>query len=282
MRDDPLAAVESRKERDDVEAAARVLEGTSRTARGNLKQKRFPEVLGQLYRWKATGALLLRRDRVKKIVYLREGYPIFVKSNLLSECLGRVLVREKMISEEECERSLALMKRQGGRQQGTVLIELGVISPHNLVYGLQLQLEEKLFDIFVWTDGDYQFSPRIDIPPQAVHLDMSLATIIYEGVRRRFSPKMSHDLLAPFTESYLAIHEDPLHRFQEISLEADERALVALVDGRRTMTEIIDRSKLPREVAEQLIYALFAAEMIQPVNKRATSRCAGSSAIAFT
>jgi DNA-binding response OmpR family regulator/curved DNA-binding protein CbpA len=269
LRDDPLAAVESKKERDDVEEAARALDGTSRAARGNLKHKRFPEVLGQLYRWKATGALLLRRDRVKKIVYLREGYPIFVKSNLLSECLGRVLVREKMISEEECEKSIALMKTQGGRQQGTVLIEMGVISPHNLVYGLQLQLEEKLFDIFGWADGDYQFSPKIDIPPQAVHLDMSLATIIYEGVRRRFSPKMLADLLEPFQESFLAVHEDPLHRFQEISLEADERALVALIDGRRTMGEIVARSKLPREVAEQLIYALFAAEMIQPVNKRA-------------
>jgi DNA-binding response OmpR family regulator/curved DNA-binding protein CbpA len=272
MGDDPLAAVESKKERDDVEAAARALESTSRAARGNLKHKRFPEVLGQLYRWRATGALLLRRDRVKKIVYLREGYPIFVKSNLMSECLGRVLVREKMISEEECEKSITLMKSQTGRQQGTVLIEMAVISPHNLVYGLQLQLEEKLFDIFGWIDGDYQFSPKIDIPPQAVHLDMSLATIIYEGVRRRFSPRMLHDLLEPFADSYLAVHDDPLHRFQEISLEADERALVALIDGRRTLNEIIERSKLPREVASQLIYALFAAEMIQPVNKRARRR----------
>lgn len=272
QKDDPFAAVESRRERDDVEQAARALEGTARTARGNLKHKRFPEVLSQLYRWKATGALLLRRDRVKKIVYLKDGYPIFVKSNLLSECLGRVLVREKMISEDECERSIAQMKTQGGRQQGTVLIEMGVISPHNLVYGLQLQLGEKLFDIFSWPDGDYQFSPKIDIPPQAVHLDMSLATIIYEGVRRRFSPKMIGDLLAPFMDSYLAVHEDPLHRFQEIALEADERAMVGLIDGRRTTAEVIERAKLPSDVASQLIYALFAAEMVRPVSKRAKRR----------
>ena len=73
----------------------------------------------------------MRREPTKKIVYLKEGYPIFVKSNLLSECLGRVLVREKMISDEECERSLVQMKDKSGRQQGTVLIEMGAISPHN-------------------------------------------------------------------------------------------------------------------------------------------------------
>lgn len=267
---DPLAGVDTRKEREDVEREAKEF-GLGKSARGNLKHKRFPEVLSQLYRWRATGALLLRRDRVKKIVYLKEGYPIFVKSNLLSECLGRILVREKMITEKECAESLEKMK-QSGRQQGTVLIEMGCISPHNLVYGLQLQLEAKLFDIFGWPDGDYLFNPKIDIPPQAVHLDMSLATILYEGVRRGFSEQPLKDLLAPFLDAYLGVHPDPLHRFQEVSLEADERKLVALIDGRRTTAEIIERSGLPEAQARQLVYALLAAEMVQPQPKRARKK----------
>lgn len=267
---DPLAGPETKAERDEVEKQAKSFRN-ARTARGNLKHKRFPEVLSQLYRWRATGALLIKRDRVKKIVYLREGYPIFVKSNLMSECLGRVLVREKMISEAECEESLALMKKRR-RQQGTVLIEMGCISPHNLVYALQLQLESKLFDVFGWPDGEYQFNPRIDIPPQAVHLDMSLATIVYEGVRRGFSDKQLTDLLAPFEESYLAVHPDPLHRFQDVSLEADERKAVALIDGRRTLQQVIERCGLPEAQARQLIYALLAAEMVQPQQRRARKK----------
>src|SRR5690606_24439892 len=128
---DPLAGPDTTKERDEVERQAQHFRN-ARTARGNLKHKRFPEVLSQLYRWRATGALLLKHERVKKIVYLKDGYPIFVKSNLLSECLGRVLVRERMITEAECEESLEAMKKRK-RQQGTMLIEMGIISPHNLV-----------------------------------------------------------------------------------------------------------------------------------------------------
>lgn len=267
---DPLAGPESASERDEVERQARHFRN-ERTARGNLKHKRFPEVLSQLYRWRATGALLLKRERVKKIVYLKDGYPIFVKSNLLSECLGRVLVRERMITEAECEESLKVMKKRK-RQQGTVLIEMGIISPHNLVYALQLQLETKLFDIFGWPDGEYLFNARIDIPPQAVHLDMSLATIVYEGVRRGFQDQQLKDLLAPFEQSYLAVHPDPLHRFQDIALEADERKTVGLVDGRRTMAQIIERSSLGEKHARQLLYALMAAEMIQPQTRRARKK----------
>jgi curved DNA-binding protein CbpA len=264
---DPLADKGAINETQEVETAAVAL-AAGRTARGNLKHKPFAEVLSQLYRWRATGALLLRHDRVKKIVYLKEGYPIFVKSNLLSECLGRVLVREKIITEAECEQSLEKMKG-GQRQQGTMLIEMGCISPHNLVYGLQMQLELKLFEVFGWGEGDYQFSTKIDIPAQAVHLDMSLATVIYEGVRRTHSKSHLEDRLAPFLDSYFGVHEDPLHRFQEISLEADERRLVAMIDGRRTGRDLLAKSELDALTTLQLLYALLAAEMIQPHNKRA-------------
>jgi CheY-like chemotaxis protein/curved DNA-binding protein CbpA len=269
MVEDPLADFDSRIEKSDVERAEQSFPA-ERTVRGNLKNKRFPEVLAQLYRWKATGALLLRRGRIKKIVYVKDGYPIFVKSNLLSECLGRVLVRERMITEEECERSLELLKGSAGaagKQQGTVLIELQALSPHNLVFGLQLQLEQKLFDIFAWPDGDYQFNARVEIPAQAVHLDMSLATIVSEGVRRKFTDTMLHDLLQPFLDLYVAPHPEPSQRFQELSLEPDERELVERIDGRRTLRELIGRAELPPKQARQLMYALIAAEIVQTSTK---------------
>jgi len=266
--DDPLADFDTRLEKAQVENASSTFPA-EKTVRGNLKNKRFPEVLSQLYRWKATGALLLRRGRIKKIVYLKDGYPIFVKSNLLSECLGRILVREKMITEEECEKSLESLKTQPVKQQGTVLIEQGAISPHNLVFGLQLQLEQKLFDIFSWPDGDYQFNAKIEIPTQTIHLDMSLATIVSEGVRRKFTDQQVVDLLEPFQDLYLGLHAEPLHRFQEIPLEVDERQLVALIDGRRTMREVVEKSKLPKKLSQKLIYSLVAAEVIQPMTRPA-------------
>jgi len=97
---------------------------------------------------------------------------------------------------------------------------------------------------------------------------MSLATIIYEGVRRSLSQEQLDDILLPFMESFLAVHDDPLHRFQDIALEADERRLVTLVDGRRIMREVIERSELPRLTASQLVYALLAAEMIKPLARK--------------
>ncbi len=83
---------------------------------------------------------------------------------LAGETIGRVLVREKMISDAECEESLRRMKASK-RMQGTVLIDMGCISPHNLQYALTMQLQQKLFDAFRWEEGEYQFNPSVTPPP---------------------------------------------------------------------------------------------------------------------
>src|SRR6185295_13893000 len=145
----------------------------------------FPEVLAELHKWKATGALLCRRGQVKKIVYVRAGVPQFTKSNLLSECLGRVMVKELLLSEADCEESLKKMK-ESSLQQGTVLIQMGVISPNNLNHALNLQQRAKVFEIFTWSEGDYQFTSLNNLPPETVNLEMTAAEIIYEGVRRAY------------------------------------------------------------------------------------------------
>src|SRR5262249_19794179 len=151
----------------------------------NLRRMPFPRLLHRLYCKRATGALFLLKNKVKKIVYFKEGHPTYIKSNVLAECLGRVLVRERLITEGECEISLRRM-REEKRQQGGILINMGVISPHNLKYGLELQLQIKLFDVFSWSEGEYQFRDDIQLPSDVVSLEMSNATIILEGIRRSY------------------------------------------------------------------------------------------------
>ena len=180
-RADPLADPRAEAEAAQVDSTA----APAASARGDFTEAPFAEVLANMHRQGATGALLLRREKVKKIIYVRHGVPVSVKSNRLSECLGRVMVREGMLSEADCESSLERMKASG-RQQGTVLIEMGVISPHNLRYALDVQLRAKLMDVFSWTSGEWQLNPAAQPPADTVRLELSPAAIIHEGVRRGF------------------------------------------------------------------------------------------------
>ena len=110
------------RERRDVERTAKTLvEDPAQAAfAGTLKQTPLARVLQRLYTTRASGSLLLLRDNVKKIVLLAEGYPVSVRSNLLGECLGQILLEKKLITGDALAASVARMQKEK-RQQGQIL-----------------------------------------------------------------------------------------------------------------------------------------------------------------
>lgn len=254
--------------------APEVLSATSEPSaqgRGDFAQRPFAEVLAELYRSRSSGALLLRRNKVKKIVYLRNGTPELVKSNLLVECLGRILVREKMISDAECEESLKRM-RATHRMQGTVLVEMGCISPHNLQYALITQLAEKLYDVFRWDLGEYHFNARVALPAEPIALGMTCAQLIHEGVRRGYDEKRLNRAFGGVEQKYVHPSERPLYALQDAGLGNDERALLLLADGHKTVATLRALAVLPALETDRLLYAMSCAQMIELRDRPAEGR----------
>lgn len=230
--------------------------------KGDLSKRPFAELLAELHRNHTTGALLLRREKIKKIVYFRDGVPELVKSNLLVECLGRLLVREKMISEPECEESLRRM-RSTKRMQGTVLIEMGCLSPHNLQYALHLQLQEKLFDAFRWVGGEYHINPDAKPPPEPLTLSMSTAQLILQGVKRAYDEARLSQVLTGLDQHYVHPAEDALAALQDAGLGDEERELLQMVDGHKTLATLRALDVLSPLETDQLLYALQCVGMVE-------------------
>ncbi|MHB8417893.1 MAG: DUF4388 domain-containing protein [Myxococcales bacterium] len=269
-----LAGPEWEDEVTDVEKVV-VRQRTQRTdlpiSRGDLRKRPFGELLAEIYRWRAEGALLVANAQDKKVVYFRKGRPSYVKSNVLSECLGRILIREKLITEADCEESLRLMK-QSYRQQGTVLIEMGRISPHNLVYALGLQLQQKLFDLFGWQEGRYELDTRAELPSQPIELEMTTAAIIHEGIKHAYSDGRVSNALRDVRDRYAVPSTDPLYRFQELGLDDDEVKLLGSIDGSRTVAQLEGQSALRPMVVRRLLLAMRIAQMLDFETERRTGR----------
>lgn len=256
-----MADDNQREEVQVVEQQAKKEAPTKPLVKGDFSLRPFAEVLAQLHRDKVTGALLLRREKVKKIVYFRDGTPELVKSNLLVECLGRILVREKMISDAECEESLRRMQ-SSKRMQGTVLIDMGCLSPHNLKHALSMQLQEKLFDAFRWDSGEYQLNPDGTPPPEPLSLGMSSAQLILEGVKRTYDEERLGKAMHGLEQCYVHPSEDTLAALQDAGLGDEERELMQLVDGHKTVATLRALELLPQLETDQLLFAMKCAQMI--------------------
>lgn len=233
----------------------------STVVKGSLDQTPFARLLQNLYTRKKTGLLQVERGQQKKIIYIRDGYPIFVRSNLVKECLGRMLVEQTLISEDQCTESLR-QARQSGRLQGTVLIEMGLLTPHQLHSELRRQVTEKLLAVFAWSDGDFQFIQGKAFKQGITGIDLSPAALIYQGIRRHYSPARLSQATAPFRKSYLLPAESPQYRFQDIGLGSREEKIYRLCRGTLTFEEIVNRYPLAKTETEQLLAALLISEML--------------------
>ena len=266
----PTAVVpdpEQRREKRDVERTARSLERDSSSGdlRGTLKRTPFARLLQRLFARRATGSLLLMRDTTKKIVSFANGYPVSVRSNVLGECLGQILLQQRLISNEALQESLRRMKAES-RQQGEILVDMGVLSPYNLSRALVEQLEAKLFEVFAWPDGQYMFKQGEAMEGEALRLDRSVASLILEGIRRHYPTERQDAVLEAYAGKYVALSPDPVLRLQEITSDPAEQRFIQDIDGRTKLETVIGGARIPRDKARLLLVALSQAGMIEPAD----------------
>ena len=259
------------RERREVERTAKTLveDPVQAAFAGTLKRTPLARVLQRLYATRASGSLLLLRDNTKKIVLFSDGYPFSVRSNLLGECLGQILLEKKLITGETLSASVARMQKEK-RQQGQILIEMGALSPYNLQRALVDQVEAKLLEVFAWPDGKFMFKAGEEMPAGTTRLERPPSALILEGIRRHYDEVRQEAVLSRYDGQYIALSADPMLRLQEMTADATEQAFIRGLDGARQLESILSNAKIPTAKARLLLVALSEAGMIQP--REATSR----------
>lgn len=131
-----------------------------------------------------SGFWLCEFGGVRKEVYLSEGMPKFVTSNLAGELLGEYLVSRGVITRGELDMALAVMPRFEGRL-GETLTALGLVEPVKLFQNIASQVRDKLIDLFMWNGGTGSLYLGVDAPESAFPLKIDSWRIVEEGIRRR-------------------------------------------------------------------------------------------------
>jgi DNA-binding response OmpR family regulator len=260
--DPPLVDGGAEEEKKQVEESARRDFKTSAfLLQGSVATTPLPALLGRLWRAKESGALLLRNGGVKKIVYVRDGQPIFVKSNLVSECLGQVLVRERLISRQDCTASIETM-RKTGRRQGEILVEMRCITQKNLEVALELQLEAKIFECFTWSGGDYRFNPSVELPDGRVAVT-STPKLVALGIARTFDETRLRSYMLAILDVPLRARQDGVE-LSALELASEDAEAFLAVELPKTTRELLDTMTLAPPDSLRLLYTLIALEQLEP------------------
>ena len=183
----------------------------------DLSQTPAIEVLWSAMQIRSTGAVHFEQGKRHKVVVLDNGRPFAVRSNLAREALGRRLLDSGRIDERVFNDSMRQSKATGKRQ-GEVLIRMGAITADALQEALATQAEDKLIDVFAWTEGRAWTQAGVRAVSLASELDgWTPRRTVLRGVVR-----VAGTVVAKRLEPFLAceISQDSIHLEEGENVEA--------------------------------------------------------------
>lgn len=200
---------------------------------GTLDAFSLPDIFQLLSFTKKSGGLHLRRSGVHGCVYFADGAISGALSDDARQSLARRLVAAAQIPLAALQDAVARAEADG-IGVGRALLEAGAVDETTLRAVVTDQAVDAVFDFLRWPDGE--FSLAVDeICPDDVGVRLATDEIVAEA-RSRFDVWERACRVIPSPETVLAI---PVCVGEEPRLSRAEWALLALVDGRRTVAEVV-------------------------------------------
>jgi len=227
---------------------------------GDLSEHPVPRLLNYLYEHEQTGRLVLQEEGINKTIYTIQGIPASVESSLRDETLGRYLVKQGAITEEDYEQSVEMMRSEN-IQQGAALVKLGKLKPKELYQVMKSQTLHKIATAFSFQDGQYRFYSETEFISRITRFEFSIHQVLKEGIYSFFPEEILDRELKRLGAEALT----PLASYQKrlllFSLTDQEREFALMIDGNQSLTELINLEPA-YPFARRLIYMLALCGLI--------------------
>jgi hypothetical protein len=224
--------------------------------RGTLTRLPLPELLRELQVRGATGILALTSGGARKALYLKAGRVVFASSNLPTDRLGEVLVRDGKITREQNEASLRALVQ--GRRQGRVLLETGALSPQDLWSAVHTQVSEVVFSVFQWDEGQFHFEESVLPEKERITVDLDVTALVLEGLRRA-DPAAA--LRGRDLDGYLVLERGSTSA--DALLQPWEAHVLSLVDGEKSVLTLCSESEAGEVQTRKALYAFLATGIVR-------------------
>ncbi len=220
-------------------------------------------VLFRLMTARATGLLVVAVGGIKKEIYVRDGQPEYVSSNVASELFGNYLVAKGVLSEGELAMALAMMPHYGGKL-GDTLVGLGLLKPLEVFRHLTRQVRSKIIDVCTWNKGGFGWYSGRENPREAFPLDFNAFEILGAGAMA-----LSDDHI----ETWIAKTGSLKLRASRTRRVGPERfevkglvQLCDLLDGKRTIADLVEMQTERNERLKtgRMLCLLEACDLARP------------------
>jgi hypothetical protein len=225
---------------------------------GHLSRTPLFAVVRRIQREQLSGTLsVIRGDQVRQLVF-ENGELYAARSSQEEHRIGATLVRWGYISEQDLREALEIQKQTHDRID-RILVEKGLVTRVVIDSEARRQMEQIVFSTLAWPEGAFHFEANTG--PIELDIPMSLSQeMIIEGIRRIPESEQFLELLGDLS-AVPTLTRDPLST-GTLRLLRDTVGLLAQIDGKTSLRELLSSSSLASTPSAKILYSLLFAGII--------------------
>lgn len=237
------------------------------TLKGDLSAFGLPELFQHLSQNKKYGILrIYHEEQEKKLIFQANGITLLSSGDRKSKEIGKLLVFHRIISLAQLEQALSHQRRSKSKSiLGQTLIELGFVQLEDISRVMLDQIKEEIYDLFTWEKANFEFIEdlreveKLHLDPNLIIDKENIAGTILEAMQRIDEWKViqedipsMHTIYVPaniYLEDLVKIRSEEALRHVLNSAPTENSSnmqIFALVDGRNTVEDIVQKSYMPR------------------------------------
>lgn len=229
---------------------------------GRLDHVRFPDLLLEISQRRETGIFHVTRQNIEKEIYFQDGRIVFAKSNDPDQRLGELLLRRGKISLRQLEDSAA--KIVPGVRLGTILVQDGYLKAGELYQGVIDQVEEIVYSVFEWSEGDYSFQSG-DLPSkEVITLSISTPDIINMGIARIWRWSWISKGVGPLDTVFLRRREWSAIS-KKMLITPAMHSLIEMLEQPMNLEDVLHASRINSYETCKLLWTLLSIGLIERI-----------------
>lgn len=243
---------------------------------GNIQDFGLSDFLYLIDRGYKTGCLHLSRQNEQAVLFFDKGKLIYA-SHRPDEKLGDLLLKLGTITTTQLEQA----QNANGSTMAQALVSANILTQAELQKALQSQVEEYVYGLFGWAEGEFLFEhgqkPAADAPMMPVPIPVE--NLIMEGVRRIDEWGRIKDRI-PSTDMIPRFVDQPGEKAKGVKLSPEEWRVFARINGKDTLAGIAQTTNLSEFDVCRVVYGFVTAGLVEVVKKQriaAESQAAGTS-----
>ncbi len=222
--------------------------------------------LVELLQWAAgnekSGVLELERKKVRKRIAFQKGRVLGCDSNDPTALLGHVLISKGKISERTLQ--FALTQQGEGQRLSDILVDMGVVTDEEITREIGASAAETIYGLFQWENAVFRFDVDATLDRQLA-VNLSVEHLLLNGAHRQDELQRIREV---FTTSGVILRRSTKALPDELEDAEIALTLLGLVDGERTLAEIVLQAHASEYQALRLLFTLHGNGNVEIAGQR--------------